>query len=72
MTLDEELLRQIDALEEVKEKGRSALFRRLAQTYLQQLRNHQIRLSYQKGYGANPVVEGELDLTPEYFAWPDD
>lgn len=72
VTIDEDLLRRIDALEEVKKKGRSALIRRLAEAYLQHRRNQQIRVAYQRGYGAHPVGELEFDSDPEHLAWPDD
>lgn len=72
VTLDEELIRRVDALPEVEKGGRSAFFRRIALAYLEARRRAEIRKAYARGYGAEPVAEGELDTEPERLAWPDD
>jgi metal-responsive CopG/Arc/MetJ family transcriptional regulator len=72
VTLDEELLRRLDALPEVTRGGRSAFFRRVARQHLEERRRLEIREAYARGYGNSPVVEGELDTEPERLAWPED
>ena len=47
---DEALLSQLDAQREVKKLGRSAVLRRLAQDYLERVREAAIDARYRKGY----------------------
>ena len=70
--MDEELLRRLDALPEVKRHGRSAFIRSIAEQYLAHRAKLAIRDAYRRGYGAQPVREGEFDVEPEMLAWPDD
>lgn len=72
VTLDEELLRRIDALPEVRRRGRSAFVRQIAESYLAHRRRLEIRDAYRRGYGAHPVKKGEFDVSSEGIAWPDD
>lgn len=53
---DEELLRQLDATEEVRRDGRSAVLRRAASEYLEkprdaELSEAEIAAAYARGYG---------------------
>lgn len=72
LSMDEELLRRLDALPEVKRRGRSAFVRSLAEAYLAHRGKQAIRDAYRRGYGRKPVREGEFDVDLEGLAWPDD
>ncbi len=48
--LDEELLAEMDADEEVKREGRSAFLRRSARELLRQRRRERIADAYRRGY----------------------
>lgn len=50
ITFDETLLEQLDADEEVKEQGRSAVLRRLAEEFLKRKRESAIDAQYRGGY----------------------
>lgn len=49
--LDEGLLKELDASEEVKRKGRSAVLRQAAADYLARRRQDEIRERYERAYG---------------------
>lgn len=72
LSMDEDLLRRLDALPEVKERGRSAFIREITEAYLAHRRKLEIRDAYRRGYEAHPVREGEFEVEPEALAWPDD
>ncbi len=61
--MDQDLLADLDATEEVKRDGRSAVLRRAAAEYLLRHRNREIRERYREAYGS------ECDLGPEYAGW---
>ena len=63
---DETLLGRLDAEQEVKEVGRSAVLRRLVTAYLERRREAAIDAQYRKGY-----VDGE-GLGPEFEGWEDE
>ena len=66
ITLDEGLLARLDAHEEVRREGRSAVLRRAADEYLRRHRKRAIAEQYAKAYGANP------DLGAEFIGWEDE
>lgn len=66
ITVDEELLKAVDATEEARTKGRSALFRKAAAQYLRQRRNKQIAAAYARGY-----ADG-IGLGKEWEGWEDE
>ena len=66
ITLEEDLLRDLDADEKVKVIGRSALLRQLAREYLRRERERRIDEQYARAYGDN----GRDD--PEWAAWEDE
>lgn len=70
--LDEELLRQLDATEEVKREGRSAVLRRAAADYLMRRRNQQIRERYRRAYGVEGGLDGEFAGWEDQGTWPDE
>ena len=63
ITVDEKLLRDIDATEEARREGRSAVFRRAAADYLRRRRRQAIAAAYDRAYGAgtNDDFEGWSD-----------
>ena len=65
VVLDEDLLARLDASEEVKAEGRSAVLRRAAAEYLARRRRETITNQYQKAY---TDVAG---LGEEYKGWED-
>ena len=71
-TIDEALLRRVDADREAKEIGRSAFLRRAIAAYLRQKRARNIRDAYRRGYGAAPPAEGEFETAGEALAWPEE
>ena len=67
ITLEEDLLRDLDADDRVKAIGRSALLRQLAREYLRRERERRIDEQYARAYGGN---EGRED--PEWTAWEEE
>jgi metal-responsive CopG/Arc/MetJ family transcriptional regulator len=70
ITVDERLLATLDADEEVKRDGRSAVLRRAAAAYLRRKRRASIAEAYKRGYGqgTDPDIEGWADEG----VWPDE
>ena len=71
ITVDEKLLRALDADEEVKRDGRSAVMRRAVAGYLERKRRGKIREAYERAYrdgGLGPDFEG----WEEQGVWLDD
>ncbi len=63
ITVDEKLLAKLDADDETKRDGRSAVFRRAVAEYLKNRKRLAIANSYRKGYGGKP------GLGPEFADW---
>jgi predicted transcriptional regulator len=59
-TIDEDLLRRIDRLPEVKEQGRSAFLRLAIEDYLARKRAQAIRDAYRRGYQKSPPAPDEF------------
>jgi metal-responsive CopG/Arc/MetJ family transcriptional regulator len=70
--MDEDLLRELDATEEVKRDGRSAVLRRAAAEYLLQRRRRAIREQYRRAYGGEGDLGPELSGWEEQGTWPDE
>jgi predicted transcriptional regulator len=66
VTLDDALLERLDADEEVRRDGRSAVLRRAADEYLRRKRKQSIAAGYAAAYGGRP------DLGPEFTGWEDE
>lgn len=64
VTLDEMLLAELDADEEVRRDGRSAVLRRAAAEYLRRRRKRTVAEQYQRAYGAEPGLGLEFDGWP--------
>lgn len=72
VTLDEALLARLDADDEVRREGRSAVLRRAADEYLRKRRKRAIADQYARGYGANPGLGPEFSGWEDQGAWPDE
>jgi metal-responsive CopG/Arc/MetJ family transcriptional regulator len=72
VVFDETLLRQLDADEEVRKYGRSAVLRRAAADYLRRAKTRRITAKYRRAYGANPELPEEFEGWPAEGAWPDE
>lgn len=71
VTLDEELLARLDADEEVRREGRSAVLRRAAREYLRRRRRRAVAEQYARSYGANPTLGDEFRGWEDEGAWPE-
>ena len=72
ITLDEVLLARLDADEEVKRDGRSAVLRRAADEYLRRRRKRAIADQYAKAYGGRKRGLGdELSGWEDEGVWPE-
>lgn len=72
ITFDEELLAALDATEEVKKHGRSAVMRRAVAFYLKKRRNWEIAESYRKAYEKDGGVLEGFEGWEDEGEWPDD
>ena len=70
--VDERLLEQLDATEEVKKGGRSAVLRRAVEAYLRQRRRASIATQYRKAYRGDEGLGKEFAGWEEQGAWPDE
>jgi metal-responsive CopG/Arc/MetJ family transcriptional regulator len=70
VSFDEALLRQLDADEEVRRDGRSAVLRRATVAYLRRKRAAEIGESYRKGY-ATPGLGPEFEGWEGQGEWPE-
>ena len=68
--LDEALLRRLDADEEVRRFGRSAVLRRAAIAYLRRSRSRRIAEAYRQAYEGNPGLGEEFGGWEDEGAWP--
>lgn len=71
ITVDDALLARLDADEEVRREGRSAVFRRAADEYLRRRRRRAIAEQYARAYGASPDLGVEFSGWEDEGAWPD-
>jgi metal-responsive CopG/Arc/MetJ family transcriptional regulator len=69
---DESLLQALDADEEVKRRGRSAVLRRAAAEYLRQSRARRIAARYRKAYGGDVPVAEEFEGWESEGMWPEE
>jgi hypothetical protein len=72
VVFDEKLLRQLDADEEVRKYGRSAVLRRAAADYLRRAKTRRITANYRRAYGSNPGLPEEFEGWPAEGSWPDE
>ena len=64
--IDEELLRRLDADEEVRRSGRSAVLRQATAEYLRRSRARRIAEAYRRAY------RGRAGLGVEFAGWEDE
>jgi metal-responsive CopG/Arc/MetJ family transcriptional regulator len=70
--VDPELLSDLDATEEVRREGRSAVFRRAISEYLERRRRQQIRDQYRRAYGTGAALGNDFEGWEEQGSWPDE
>ena len=70
ISIDEDLLKQIDRRPETRKDGRSATIRRALRLYLELAKRREIDLAYARAYGSKEDTE-LLDLMGEQ-AWPEE
>ena len=71
VTLDEESLAKLDADEEVRRDGRSAVLRRAAEEYLRRRRKRAIADRYAAAYGTQPGLGKEFAGWEDEGSWPE-
>ena len=69
--IDEPLLAQLDAHEDTRTLGRSAVLRRAAAEYLRRHRARATAEAYRRAYGKDGGRDEELRGWPDQGAWPD-
>jgi len=72
ITMDEKLLAQLDADEETKRDGRSAVLRRAAAEYLKRRRRQFIAQSYRRAYKGVAGLGTEFEGWEDLGQWPDE
>jgi metal-responsive CopG/Arc/MetJ family transcriptional regulator len=70
--IDPKLLSDLDATDEVRREGRSAVFRRAVSEYLERRRRLQIREEYRRAYGTAAGLGDEFEGWEEQGSWPDE
>jgi metal-responsive CopG/Arc/MetJ family transcriptional regulator len=70
ITVDERLLARIDADEETKRDGRSAVFRRAVTEYLKHRRRKSIAEAHGKAYGSGSALGREFKGWEDEGVWP--
>jgi metal-responsive CopG/Arc/MetJ family transcriptional regulator len=71
VTLDEALLARLDADEEVRRDGRSAVIRRATEEYLRGRRRRVIAEQYASAYGGRDDLGREFSGWTEEGVWPE-
>ena len=71
ITVDHALLGRLDADPEVRELGRSAVFRKAVDAYLRQRRRHDIGAAYRQAYAGKAGRIAEFDGWSDEGAWPE-
>jgi len=69
--IDEPLLARLDAHEEVRRFGRSAVLRRAAAEYLRRHKARATTEAYRRAYGKTKGLGDEYRGWPDEGAWPD-
>jgi metal-responsive CopG/Arc/MetJ family transcriptional regulator len=71
ISLDPELLAEVDRLKETRESGRSAVIRRALRLYLEVRKRHEADAAYVRGYGGKrDEVYDDLAALMGGQAWP--
>lgn len=69
--MDERLLQRLDADEEVRRLGRSAVLRRAAAEYLRRRRTAQVSDAYARAYGRDAGLDDDFAGWEHEGAWPE-
>ncbi|MCU0255249.1 MAG: ribbon-helix-helix protein, CopG family [Vicinamibacterales bacterium] len=72
VTLDEALLSRLDADDEVRRDGRSAVIRRATAEYLRRRRRQSISAAYARAYGADAGLGREFEGWEDEGTWPEE
>jgi len=70
LMIDPVLLAHLDATEEVRREGRSAVLRRAVSEYLERRRRHEVRERYRQAYGSLAGLGTEYEGWEEQGSWP--
>lgn len=70
VTFDEQLLRRLDATDEVKRHGRSEVVRRAVAAYLTRQRRLKIRERYREAYAEGEGLHAEFSGWEQQGGWP--
>lgn len=68
--LDEDLLQELDATEEVAREGRSAVLRRVLEEYLRRRRRERVRERYEEAYSSESGLGDDFEGWAEEGVWP--
>lgn len=71
VTFDENLLSKLDASEEVRREGRSAVLRKATEEYLERRRRQEISDRYARAYRERPGLGDELAGWEDQGRWPE-
>ena len=71
MTLDEDLIAEVDRAARRLKTTRSAFTRQALRDALKRLATRQREARHRRGYGAHPVRAGEFDVWTDEQAWPE-
>jgi hypothetical protein len=69
---DERLLKRLDANEEVRKFGRSAVLRRAADAYLRRAQARRIAEQYRSAYSGNKQPDADLEGWENEGIWPEE
>lgn len=70
--MDPDLLEALDATEEVRREGRSAVLRKAVAAYLHRIRRSAIRERYHAAYGEEGGLGEGFEAWTEQGAWPEE
>lgn len=71
MTLEEELLREVDRVVKTLGTTRSALIRDSLRQYLKTIHMQRLEATHRAGYAKQPVVRAEFDMPESDRRWGD-
>jgi metal-responsive CopG/Arc/MetJ family transcriptional regulator len=71
MTLDEDLVKEVDRVAKRLGTTRSAFTREALAAALERLRERELEQRHREGYERHPVASGEFDRWESEQVWPD-
>jgi metal-responsive CopG/Arc/MetJ family transcriptional regulator len=71
MTLDDDLVREVDLIAKELKTTRSALTRRALRAVIRDIKLQRLEKGHRLGYERQPVPKGEFDLWHDEQAWGD-